>query len=639
MFKIKGYEPGANITIINALYHKSVKDPETGKWGKDSIDIVFKDLDTGEKKFVNIVEPQYTYYVANSNVPISHNLFFIEKEKTHPVTCKYRQILHSIAEETGNLEWFYDNMRCGNYRENDKLLTLPNVFNADMNIEDYYRKEFDKTYRNESYEIDKVFFDIEADTKEIDGRFPEPGECTVNAITLIDDSVGHKQVYTLLLDNPNNPLIEEFKKEENISDKIKEFVKEKCGGYKAWIKFGLDKFSYSVIFYDDEIAMIRDFFNAINKIKPELCLAWNIAFDLPYLIERIRTLGYDPAKIICHPDFPVKECWYFIDKRAKVFEERGDYSCISSYTVYLDQLILFASRRKGQKRGKITSYKLDFIGQIIAKVRKLSYVHICSRLCDLPYMNYMIFVLYNIMDTIVQLCIDRKTGDVSYVFNSVLFNSTRYAKIHRQTVYLVNRGIMDFYNYGYIMGNNINKHNPKVKFAGAFTADTTKITSTNKLKINGRPIEIIPNCDDFDYKALYPSILHENNMAPNTMRGKVILPEAVYSEENKFNNPYFDRSVSFIEDLTSGNYMIFCTRYLGLASYEQMFDDIMNYYTNIKNPIRGFARRRDINTGQRYMCRIRVNDGMKRTMCHIIDNSKPREMCRIVERYPRRASV
>ena len=40
---------------------------------------------------------------------------------------------------------------------------------------------------------------------------------------------------------------------------------------------------------------------------------------------------------------------YFIDKMHGVdYELRGDYYKISSYTVYLDQLIHFASRRKGQ---------------------------------------------------------------------------------------------------------------------------------------------------------------------------------------------------------------------------------------------------------------------------------------------------
>ena len=49
MFRIKGYEPGANITLLNTIYHKPQKDIETGKYGSDSIDLIYKDLDTGEK--------------------------------------------------------------------------------------------------------------------------------------------------------------------------------------------------------------------------------------------------------------------------------------------------------------------------------------------------------------------------------------------------------------------------------------------------------------------------------------------------------------------------------------------------------------------------------------------------------------
>ena len=133
------------------------------------------------------------------------------------------------------------------------------------------------------------------------------------------------------------------------------------------------KYDYAIMFYDEEIKLIVDMFNVINTIKPDFALAWNIAFDLPYLIERIRVLGHDPIEIICHKDFKVKECEYFIiiNKKNNKFEERGDYAHISCYTVYLDQLISFASRRKGQRA--IPVMKLDFVGQAIAGVRKLDY--------------------------------------------------------------------------------------------------------------------------------------------------------------------------------------------------------------------------------------------------------------------------
>jgi hypothetical protein len=496
MFRVKGYEPGSNITIINTIYHKSKKDPETGKYGKDSIDIVFRDLDTGEKKFEHIEEPTYTYYIANDDVQVTHNMLFIDKDSVHPVTCKYRDVLKSIAEKTDNLDFFYDNISNGNYRENEKLYTIPKIFNADMNIEDFYRIEFNKTYRNESYSPTKLYFDIEVDTKDMIGDFPEPGECPINAITLVDEY--NKMIYTLLLKNYNNPLIEEFSRIPDITKDLKEFVKENVGGWKKEKLYGLDEFEYSIVFYDEEIMLIRDMFKYINKTRPDFALAWNIAFDLPYIIARIARLGYDPNEIVCDPDFKVKDCYYFIDKRAQMFEARGDYALVSSYTVYMDQLITFASRRKGEKKGKITSYKLDFVGDAIAEVRKLDYSHITRNITELPYLDYKTFVFYNVMDTIVQLCIEHIVGDIDFVFSKSLNVGTRYAKIHRQTTYLVNRGIMDFYNMGYIMGNNVNKSNEKEGFAGAYVADPLLVSDKPKNKVNGKAINICDNLDDFD---------------------------------------------------------------------------------------------------------------------------------------------
>ena len=61
-----------------------------------------------------------------------------------------------------------------------------------------------------------------------------------------------------------------------------------------------------------------------------------MAFDIPYIYERIINLGYDPRDIMCHRDFEdqFKYAHYYIDKRAAEFAERGDLYDISSYTVY-----------------------------------------------------------------------------------------------------------------------------------------------------------------------------------------------------------------------------------------------------------------------------------------------------------------
>ena len=216
-------------------------------------------------------------------------------------------------------------------------------------------------------------------------------------------------------------------------------------------------FSYNFLFYDeeDEINLIKDLFTAFNTFKPDFALAWNMSFDIPYIIERIRALGYDPADIMCNPDFKYKFAEYFVDERMKnEFAERGDFARISSYTCFLDQMIHFASRRKGQS--KFISFSLDFIGEAIAKVKKLDYKHITTNIVELPYKDFKTFIFYNIMDTIVQYCIEYVTTDLEYLFFKANMNNVRYSKVHRQTVYLMNRGIKEFWNNGegFVMGNN-----------------------------------------------------------------------------------------------------------------------------------------------------------------------------------------
>ena len=96
---------------------------------------------------------------------------------------------------------------------------------------------------------------------------------------------------------------------------------------------------------------------------------------------------------------------------------------------------------------------------------------------------------------------------------------------------------------GYIIGNNINKHNSKEKFAGAFVADPLLVSDKPKMKINGKPISVCENCDDFDFARLYPSIIDENNMSPATQHGKILFPQSIDKNEDRYNNPYFDRSI------------------------------------------------------------------------------------------------
>ena len=594
---IPGYPEGSNITLINTSYVPRVRmEDDEGKpyYTNDYISILFRDNNTGEKHTYTIFEPLYTFYqLKDEYQEPDHNLFFIEKDKCKPVTCKHRDILRCIAEVTGNMEFYRTNIQEKNSGENRKLHTVPSIFMSDMAIENYYRFLFGQSYPNETFKLSKAFFDIEVDGKDALGSFVEPGECPVNAIAYCDEA--HNKTYQFLLNDLKNPLLQEYKAQLEsgpaLLEELKRFVIKAVGGYKKAYKYGLLDMEYDIRFYDSEIDLLKDMFLLINKTSPDFLTVWNMAFDLDYIIARINELGYDPADIICDSSVKPTYLRFYIDERNKnEYAERGDFAAMSTKTVWLDQMIEFASRRKG--RGQFESFKLDNIGEVIAKVKKLDYSHITSDINMLPRLNYKVFSFYNIMDVIVQKCIEVCTNDIDYVFTKCLINNTNYARCHRQSVYLANRFAKEFWSYGYIIGNNKNVWNekPKIKFPGAMVGDPLHNDPRALMLVNMLQTLIAENAVDFDYSSLYPSIILENNIAPNTQIGLVIIEDPNDPTKRFSLNEHHDMYVSddepakysrggeFLDNLMTGNPLEFCRRWLGLGTLIDVINDIKEFF-------------------------------------------------------------
>lgn len=465
--RLKSHKPGDDITVMQTLIKRFM---DEDNHFREVLQLIYKDNKTGIKFKEEYEDPQYEYYVIKPEYRVPYNRTFVPIENCVRHQCKRTRLERDIYNALGMRDVYEQRLREGDRKAIRSIHRDPDVFLSDNNIEDHYRFWFANEYQNTICPITKSFFDIEVDGIEIAGQFPEMGECPVNAITVV---FAHRmETYTFLLRNPKNPLIAQFEEELKAhgTNELKEFVLNHVSEFNhnedgSPFYFGLENMKFNITFYDDEILMINDFFRAMNTFKPDFAMAWNQSFDIPYLIERIKVLGYNPEDIICHPDFKYKDCYYFIDERAKnEFEERCDYFSCSSYTVYLDQMIQYASRRKGQT--KTLSYALDAIGALVAKVRKLDYKDITQQIEELPYKDYKTFVFYNICDTIVQYCIEYFTQDVDYVFGKVLMNNTRYAKIHRQTVYLTNRGQDIFWKCGFVKGNNVNLNNESTPYPG-----------------------------------------------------------------------------------------------------------------------------------------------------------------------------
>lgn len=576
--RIPGYPDGSDITLLNTIYIRPQKD-KNGKYGDDSLTIIFRDNKTGQKKHHTFYKPSYTFYMPKAEFEKDYNPLFEDLEKCVPIVVPYKDIEVEIAKITGRQDEFYDNCRNGNRFMNKLLHYDSRLLNSDMNIEDYYRFLFSKRYTNNIFKLKKGYCDIEVDGTYTTDEFPKPGDCPINAVSYIDDNTN--TIYTFLLRDSKNPLIEEFEKSlgPEFFEECKQLLIDTVGGRKNAARFNCIDTKFELFFFDEEIEMIDFIFTTIRNLDPDFLLFWNAAFDATYFIERIKRLGYKPEDIICDPSYQEKTCYYYVDERNySVFEARGDYSKISANFVLLCQMINFASRRKGQS--SIEEFKLDYIGELIAGVHKLSYSHITHHLKELPYKNYKVFVMYNIIDPFVQRCIEMKTNDIEFIFAKCLVSNARYEKGYRQTNYLVNRFTKEFEKKGYIIGNNINKTNKKEgKFPGALVGNPLYTDDYAKMKIDDKAIFVADNLMDEDYKSLYPNIDLENNMAPNTLIGAIEVPNKVYKNENIFGDEpeKFSRSGEMMDLYITGNHIEFCHRYLHLANFEEMLEDMEEY--------------------------------------------------------------
>ena len=100
------------------------------------------------------------------------------------------------------------------------------------------------------------------------------------------------------------------------------------------------------------------------------------------------------------------------------------------------------------------------------------------------------------------------------------------------------------------------------------------------------------NCSIYAFSSLYPSIMLEFNIAPNTQIGKINIPEQVHNKENPYLEDKYNRGGNFLDDFTCDYNIEFAHRWLGLAGYQEMLDDIDEYFTlNSIGPLRELAKK------------------------------------------------
>lgn len=576
--------PGKNpddLMLIKVLYHRGT--PES-KW-IDALDIVYKEISTGKKSVRTIEGPEVNVFMPKEgyerSVPAEH----MSLDEVNMFWVPYRDREMAIAKliSPDHAAFVADARRSNNRNSAKNIHKSPLVVGSDYPIEQWAFIQWSLNMaNNKEKHISKAYFDIEVDLRIGHSVRLDDMEHPINAVTLIDEDSSRS--FTLLLRNKNNPQIDEFE------DSIDEFTADLHESFDEL--YG--KLEYSFFMYDNEMSLIKDYIKLVKTLNPDFLMAWNMDFDIPYIIGRCNALGIDYLSLFHNEEMSRPQVYY---KKSNTFvvEERSSLFSVSDMTVYIDQQAVYGATRKGS--GAIRSFKLNDIGMDVLGEGKIDYSE-SSNIKDLPYDNYKQFVKYNIKDVLLQMGIERQTQDIESLYFSATENSVPYHQAFKQTRFLDTCSYVHWYNQGYIIGNNTNvdydtpynmrfskeKDGDKDKYDGGIVADPNLNGEYGRIVAGMRNKHVFGLSVVFDLKALYPSVYRAWNISRSTMIGKVVIDESVDDVINtavKLINTVqdgddvtdtvsYDSGTMFLDDLSTGNTLQFCETWLGLPDASEI---------------------------------------------------------------------
>ena len=303
MSLLKSYfKPGEDVNILNTQYVRGSKQ-EDGTWSDDYFYIVYRDNSTGEKKLKTIVNPSTSIFFTKEEHrnEFKTQRLYLPIKKVQAANVQYRKIKNRIAreiKEDGRDTPLLEVARS----EPREVFKWRHSYFADYDINDY------ALITHALYNVDHLsstmvttsFLDIESDIYGLTNTEVNEGSAPINAVSVVmayDENgkeLKHPIVFTLLLRN-----YRKYEEQEYFENHIDEFLEECHSEFDK--KYNSPKFRIHL--YDDETVLLKNLFALLHKMRPDFILIWNMSYDIPTMIQRLKYLGENPANYFCHPDF------------------------------------------------------------------------------------------------------------------------------------------------------------------------------------------------------------------------------------------------------------------------------------------------------------------------------------------------
>jgi DNA polymerase elongation subunit (family B) len=254
--------------------------------------------------------------------------------------------------------------------------------------------------------------------------------------------------------------------------------------------------THRVVYYkcESEAALLVDFIThwSSDAHCPDVITGWNSRFfDIPYIVNRtIRVLDDSWAKKLSP--------WGLVDARDVTIMQRKQTAYEIQGISQMDYLELF--KKFGHSYGPQESYKLDHIANVVLGERKLSYEE-HSGLFDLYKFDYQKFIDYNIKDVELVDRLEDKLGLITLAVTMAYRGGVNYGDTFGTTAIWDSIIFRNLYDKNVIVPFAEDKI--KSAYPGGFVKDP--IVGMHK------------NVVSFDLNSLYPSIIMQYNMSPETI--------------------------------------------------------------------------------------------------------------------------
>ena len=320
--------------------------------------------------------------------------------------------------------------------------------------------------------------------------------------------------------------------------------------YHVW---GLDEYDAEKVYSDklivqyrhckSEVELLAKFVEWWGKNCPDVITGWNVRlFDIPYLVNRIRRIGSEEAVKRLSPWGLVSQRELHIKgKRMDAYEITG--------VQQLDYYDLF--QKFGYSYGAQESYKLDHIASVELGKNKLENPYESFR--EFYTKDWQKFVEYNVRDVEIVDELERKLKLIELILTMAYDAKCNYNDVFSQV------RTWDCLLYNHLYDKNI--HIPQKRdqqgrgIEGAFVQEPKP----------GKYDWVV----SFDATSLYPSIIMQYNMSPETMVNGYVKDTTVRGLLDKT----FD-----LDDLKDNDYCMTSNGYCYNRTKQGLFPEIVEKF-------------------------------------------------------------